>query len=144
MSTFKSPLKSGDKAQDALGNVVLTQSATMTFADFGTAKNLFKIAKPYRIVDLFADVDTAFNSSGTDLLDLGKTGTAEQFAADIDVSSTGRKTGIQAAKFANLVDSTDDGSVEQIIGTLAQSVADASAGSLTVTIVYVSTKTLAD
>lgn len=143
MTTFNGPLRVGDKAQDAVGHVRLSQTAFVTFANT-TAKVLFRIPKPYRISDIFIDVTTAFNSSGTDLLDIGKLGNANFYSDDVDISSTGRKSGVQTAKLANLVDTTDDNSVEVITATFAQSVADASAGYAVVTIEYSSIKQLSD
>ena len=54
-----------------------------------TAKDLFTLPAGARPLRFLVDVDTAFNDSGTDLLDIGKPGTAAYFANDVDVSATG-------------------------------------------------------
>jgi hypothetical protein len=52
-----------------------------------TAKNLFTIPRGSEIVGWTVVVKTAFDDTGTDLLDIGITGTLEKFAVDLDVSS---------------------------------------------------------
>jgi len=143
MSTFSSPLNSGDVAQNAVGYVLMTQASTLTFADTA-AKALFNIPKPYQIVDVYIDVTTVFNSSGTDLVTIGFAGTQNAFATAIDVASTGRKRGSAgAAQLANFLNTTDDGTVLAVTGLFTQSVADATTGAANIVIVYSVPKTLA-
>ena len=71
---------------------------TLAFGDT-TAKAMFTIPAGAVIIDWIINVTTAFNSDGTDLVDIGISGTQEKFAADVDVGSTGLKTaGVVAAQ----------------------------------------------
>lgn len=108
--------------------VTLTLQGTVAYTDT-TAKTLGTLPAGARILDIIVDVETAFNSSGTDLLDLGKTGTANHYINDLDIAATGRK----APTLTNLGKSTTPITV---IATYVQSVADATTGSATVTILY--------
>jgi len=62
---------------------VIEKTATLTYLDNGVAVELFTLPASARILRFMVDVETAFNDSGTDLLDIGKIGTGEFFAADI-------------------------------------------------------------
>lgn len=131
------PMKLGtvkDGAGANMGGVVVSQAATVTFADT-SAKNLFIIPAGSRIVSFVIDVTTAFNSSGTDLLDIGTTANGALYVNDADVSSTGHIVATLVA--ANLASVINVGSTDvQITATYAQSVADAAAGSALVSVVY--------
>lgn len=97
-----------------------------------TPKSLFTLPKGAIIIAWITNVGTAFNSSGTDLLDLGDTATGARFANDIDVSSTGQKlTGYVPTELNTPL--TED---TVITATYAQGVADASAGAAVVACVY--------
>lgn len=113
---------------DDEGGVLVAFTNTVAYTDTA-AKNLFVLPSKAKIVSIHVDVTTAFNSSGTDLLDLGKTGTANHFKNDLDVSSAAQTV----TGWSNL---GDVGSSDvQVIATYAQSVADASAGAARVTFV---------
>lgn len=112
----------------ALGATVLAAQNHFTFADT-TAKTMFALPAGARIINIVVDVETAFNSSGTDLLDLGKTGTDNHYINDLDIAAVGRK----APTLTNLGVSTTPITV---IATFVQSVADATTGSATVTVTY--------
>jgi hypothetical protein len=118
-------------APPLMGGSLAVKHAQVTFADT-TAKNLFKLPKGAVIVAWIVNVVTAFNSSGTDLLDIGVSGTAARFANDIDVSSAGQKlTGFVAAElFTPLTEDT------QVTAIFVQSVADAAAGDADVACLY--------
>lgn len=111
---------------DSGGGVLVGLTATVDYTDTA-AKNLFVLPANTVVVGIFVNVTTAFNSTGTDLLDIGKTGTANHFKDDLSVAATGQTV----TGWSNLgsVGSSD----VQVIGTFAQSVADATAGSATVT-----------
>lgn len=108
--------------------VTLFAQNTVAYTDT-TAKTLFTLPAGARILDIKVDVETAFNSSGTDLLDLGKTGTANHYINDLDIAATGRK----APTLTNLGAST---APITVIATFVQSIADATAGLATVTVIY--------
>lgn len=109
------------------GAVLMAQN-TVAYTDT-VAKTLFTLPAGARVIDIKVDVETAFNSSGTDLLDVGKSGTNNHFLDDLDVAATGRK----APTLTNLGRNATPIVVTAIY---AQSVADATAGSATVTFLY--------
>lgn len=75
----------------SLTSAVYCQRATLAYTDT-TAKTLFTIPDGAVIIDWVLNVTTNFDSDGTDQVDIGITGTAEKFAANLDVSTTGLKT----------------------------------------------------
>lgn len=93
-----------------------------------TATTLFSL--PAGATPLFAvvQVATAFNDSGTDLVDFGVPGTADAFASDVDVSATG--SFLVTLANANLTGPT------AFTATYIGANSDATAGRLTVTVVY--------
>ena len=118
-------------APPLLGGSLAVKHARVTFANTTTA-NLFKLPKGAVIVDFIVNVRTAFNSSGTDLLDIGDASTGNRFKNDLDVASSGQTvTGwVVGELFTPLTDET------QITAIYAQSVADASAGSADIACIY--------
>ena len=114
-------------ASDDGGGVLVGLTNTVAFGDTA-AKNLFVVPKGAIIVNVVVDVTTAFNSSGTDLLDIGKTGTANHFKDDLVVSAAGQTV----TGWSNLGAMAAD---TQVIATYVQSVADASAGAARVTFI---------
>lgn len=131
-ATLRSPSNRDTFNEDATGGQkgVFARTNTVTFADT-TAKTLFTLPARARILDIKVDVDTAFDSSGTDQLSVGKSGTNNHFVSALDVSSTGRKT----PTLTNL--GTVGAADIAVVGIYAQSVADATAGQATVTVLYV-------
>jgi hypothetical protein len=75
-------------------------------------------------------VNVAFNSSGTDLLDIGTTANDDLYATDLDLSSIAFVALDEAVDMSVSADTT-------ITCTAAQSVADATAGSGEVVICYI-------
>lgn len=133
-------LQVGDKknsatgASEAFGTAVVSQSALVTFADT-TAKDLFVIPANSQIIDFYVDVLTVFNSSGTDLLDIGVSGTAQLFADDLVVSAAARLLG--SSKATKLLNYDDIGASQITVqGLYKQSVADATTGNARITVVY--------
>jgi len=138
-TTFSGPIKSGTVKVGATANVgktVLFQTNTIAYTDT-TAKPLFYLPANAKIIDVYVDVTTAFNSSGTDLLTVGTAADPDAFVDDADVSTTGRKLGsANAIALAN--QATGVGTADIAIqGVFTQSVADASAGAARVTVLYV-------
>jgi hypothetical protein len=74
---------------DAYSQVVFQSRNTVAYTD-ATAKNLFKIPANADIIGITLNVTTLFNDSGTDLLSIGKTGTANFYRSAFDVSSAGQ------------------------------------------------------
>lgn len=116
----------------ALGGRVNVKFASVTFEDT-TAKALFTLPQGAEIVDWQVNVTTAFNGSGTDLLDIGKAGDGDAFANDLNVATaTQLKTGfVPSAMFTPLAEDTT------VTATFAQSVADADAGEAVVACFYI-------
>jgi hypothetical protein len=80
------------------GGAISTLRNTLAYTDT-TAKALFTIPAGAIIVGWVINVTTLFNSDGTDLVDIGVSGTQEKFAADVDVATAGLKTaGVVAAQ----------------------------------------------
>ena len=79
------------------------------------------------IVDIKVDVQTAF-SGGSGILDIGKSGDADYFANDIDVSGTGRATVTLTEAAENLGD--------RPVTLVAQAVGSDTAGACTIMVTY--------
>jgi hypothetical protein len=136
-ATHLGPYRLGTIKEGAARNCgvnVVSQSATVTFADT-TAKNLFILPAGAQVLSIFVDVLTVFNSSGTEVLDIGKTGTANFFVDDQTLTALGHfNCTFVAANVATIfnVGTTDI----QVTATFVQSVADATTGSARVTFLY--------
>lgn len=96
-----------------------------------TAKEMWTLPAGCRPLRLLVDIETAFNSSGTDLLDIGKVGSNAYYANDVDVSSTGT-TAITPLNNDELTAMTT------FTAIFVQSVADATTGLATVILEYAS------
>lgn len=109
------------------GGALSALRATLAFGDT-TAKSLFTIPAGAIIVDWILNVTTAFNSDGTDQVDIGISGTAEKFAADVDVGSTGLKsTGVVAAQIGAV-----QATAQAVQGIYAAGGSEANAGAMTI------------
>ena len=112
----------------ALSRTVVENSETILFTNTA-AKTLFTL--PIGAVPLFASVyvKTAFNDSGTNLLSIGKAGSAAYYASGVSLDATG-------ALLIALNESDTLESRQGITATFAGSVGDATAGRAIVRIVY--------
>jgi hypothetical protein len=114
------------------GGVVNVKYAAFAYTDT-TAKALFTLPKGAEIVGWNVNITTAFNSSGTDLLDVGDGTTANRFANDLVLSTAAQLvTGFDPDEM--FVELTDD---TTIYATYVQSVADADAGQATLACFYI-------
>lgn len=106
---------------------------TVTFEDAGVAVKVGTIPAGSLIsyTASGAHVSTAFSGTGTDLLDIGTSGTADLFASDLDVSAAGFKQ--LDNNVAGLLVTADT----DIYATYTDTNADAGAGSAVVVIAYV-------
>lgn len=117
------------------GLPILVQTATVAYTNT-TAKNLFILPAGSQVLSVIVDVTTAFDSSGTDLLDIGTTASGALYVNDLDVSSTGHNVCTLVA--ANLASILNVGTSDvTVTATYAQSVADAANGAATVTVLYI-------
>ena len=121
------------------GLPILSQAGTVAYTDT-SAKSLFILPAGSKIISVIVDVTTAFNSSGTDLLDVGTTANGALYVNDLDVSSTGHNVCTLVA--GNLASILNVGTSDvTVTATYAQSVADAAAGAATVTVNYIQRNT---
>jgi hypothetical protein len=112
----------------ALSRTVVEMSETILFTNT-TAKSLFTL--PIGAVPLFASVHvkTAFNGSGTNLLSIGKAGSAAYYASGVPLDATG----------AVLIALNESDTLEKrqgITATFTDGAADATAGRAIVRVVY--------
>lgn len=108
----------------------------ITFADFGTTVTVGKIPAGASVIGGGVHVITAFNSSGTDLLDVGFIGSttdADGYATDLDISSVGFKALDELGATTNIQQTVDT----TVTCAPAQSIADATAGVADVIVTYV-------
>lgn len=96
-----------------------------------TATALFTLPAGAVPLEVLVDVTTTFNDSGTDVIDVGKTGTGDFFVADVAVTSTGRKVPTRT----NLGVSVGTSAVT-VTAIYAGQNGDASAGAATITVLY--------
>lgn len=125
----------GPYTKDASGYVtgggVTTLRATLAYTDT-TAKALFTIPAGAYIVQWVLNVTTAFDSDGTDLVDIGITGTAEKFAANVDVAATGLKTtGVVAAQIGAV-----QATAQPVLGIYAAGGSAATAGAMVILVQF--------
>lgn len=120
MSTFYKSYVAGSTSSNALQTLIATVAYTDT-----VGKALFTIPAGAYIFQWIINVTTAFNDSGTDILDLGVSGTTQKFAAAVDVSSTGLKTALVVAAQVGVIQSTAQAILGQYTGQNANSSAGA-------------------
>lgn len=147
-TTFENAVKVGDKLNSAtgdvvaLGHVAVAQSALVGFADDGSAVDICTVPANSQIIEIYVDVLTAFDDTGTDLLDIGKSGAADHFANDLDLSSAARLLGSSDA--SQLANYDDIGTAQVTIqATYTGQNSDAAAGSARVTVLYIPNNNLA-
>lgn len=104
----------------------------ITYADAGVAKTVGVIPAGSVILkpNSGINVHTAFNSSGTDLIDVGTSADDDLYATDLAAQTVGFAPLDEAVSFYVAADTT-------ITATYSQSVADATAGAAQVVIAYI-------
>jgi hypothetical protein len=105
---------------------------SFTFADYGDVLTVGILPNGAQIHKSMSGVfvNVAFDSSGTDLLDIGTSANDDLYATDLDLSSIAFVALDEAVSMIVAADTT-------IIATPAQSVADADAGTAEVVICYI-------
>lgn len=91
MTTFKAPLRVWGDDKDInvdTGDVVITQSLGFIFSE--TTINLFILPTNARILDFTIDVEVAFNSGTSNILDIGVASDQALYADDINLQTQGR------------------------------------------------------
>lgn len=108
----------------------------ITFADYGTTVTIGKIPANASVIGGGVHVTTAFNSSGTDLLDVGFIGSttdADGYATQLQLNAVGYIVLDELATTTNIKQTVDT----TVTCAPTQSVADATAGVGEVYITYV-------
>lgn len=104
---------------------------TVGFGDAGTAVTIGQLPDGAVVIGAIINVTTAFNSSGTDLIDVGTAADPDGFVVDHDASSAGNSGVVGGGALIGTIATQD--TVEVLY---SQSVADAAAGSAIVTVLY--------
>lgn len=144
-TTFSGPIRSGTIKNTTgttvgtnvanVGNVVLSQTGTIAYTDDGTAVAIATVPANSQIIEIYVDVLTPFDGTGTDLVDLGDGTTANLYADNLDVSSAARV--LASSDVSQLAELDDVGTSDvTIYATYTDANSDASAGSARITVVY--------
>lgn len=132
-----SSLNSGVSAREIGYGVVQALRKRITYADNGTAITVGKLPPGSSIVGGGVHIITAFNDSGTDVLDVGFVGSttdADGYATDLDLSAVGYIVLDELAATTNI-----QGTVEHTVtATYAGQNSNATAGTADVIVLYVS------
>jgi hypothetical protein len=123
------------------GQVVMAQSFSFGFATEGAATNTNVIIPANsQIVAIDVNVETAFNDSGTDILEIGSSADTDLYVNDVAISAVGKIALGTAALCANW---KDIGTSDVRIGFIYNGANDdATAGAATATISYLQNNNL--
>jgi hypothetical protein len=129
-------LMTGVNAKEIGYGVVQTMIKKITFADFATTVTVGKMPAYSHVVGGGVHVVTAFNSSGTDLLDVGFIGSttdADGYATLLTLAAVGYIVLDELAATTNIMQAVET----TVTCAPAQSVADATAGEAYVIVNFV-------
>jgi|TARA_B110000259_G_scaffold138381_1_gene155790 hypothetical protein len=145
ITTFSGPIKAGTIRNTTgatagtnmqnTGFVVMSQQVQFAFGDEGADVNTTAVIPANsQIIDIKINVETAFNDTGADLLDIGVVGNSDLYVNDFDINATGSFALGAAGLCANWLDvgATD----VQIAFIYNGANNDASTGAGTFTIMY--------
>ena len=123
------------------GQVLMSQSFSFAYSTEGSATDTtVVIPANSQIVSIEVNVETAFNDSGTDLLEVGSSADTDLYINDVSIAAIGKIALGTAALCANW---KDIGSSDIKIGYIYNGANnDASAGAATVTINYLQNNNL--
>ena len=150
-TTFSGPIKAGTISNTTgttvgtnvknVGQVLMSQSFSFAYSTEGSATDTtVVIPANSQIVSIEVNVETAFNDSGTDLLEIGSSADTDLYVNDVAISAVGKIALGTAALCANWKDiGTSDIKVGYIYNGANN---DASAGAATVTINYLQNNNL--
>lgn len=134
--TWSGPMRAGTQREGAsqnLGNVVLMQSAVLTFDATLVQNATFFLPSSSQLIDVFADTRIVFDSATSATLSFGITAGGTEYGGSLDVKTAGRKrptlTVAQAVAYGSIAANTS------LIATVT-SVGQPTTGSLQVTILY--------
>ena len=150
-TTFSGPIKAGTISNTTgttvgtnvknVGQVLMSQSFSFTYSTEGSATDTtVVIPANSQIVSIEVNVETAFNDSGNDLLEVGSSADTDLYINDVSIAAIGKIALGTAALCANW---KDIGSSDVKIGYIYNGANnDASAGAATVTINYLQNNNL--
>ena len=144
-TTFSGPIKAGTISNTTgttagtdmknTGQVLMSQTFSFDYTVEGTATDTaVVIPANSQIVSVDVNVETAFNDSGSDLLEVGSSADTDLYVNDTDISAIGSIAMGTAALCANW---KDIGTTDIVVGYIYNGANNnASAGAATVTISY--------
>ena len=150
-TTFSGPIKAGTISNTTgttvgtnvknVGQVLMSQSFSFAYGTEGSATDTnVVIPANSQIVRIDVNVETAFNDSGTDLLEIGSSADTDLYVNDVAISAVGKIALGTAALCANWKDiGTSDVRVGYIYNGAND---DATAGAATATISYLQNNNL--
>ena len=150
-TTFSGPIKAGTISNTTgttvgsnvknVGQVLMSQSFSFAYSTEGSATDTtVVIPANSQIVSIEVNVETAFNDSGNDLLEVGSSADTDLYINDVSIAAIGKIALGTAALCANWKDiGTSDIKVGYIYNGANN---DASAGAATVTINYLQNNNL--
>ena len=150
-TTFSGPIKAGTISNTTgttvgddvknTGQVLMSQTFSFDYTVEGTATDTnVVIPANSQIVSVDVNVETAFNDSGADILEVGSSADTDLYVNDTDISAVGSIAMGAAALCANW---KDIGSSDIRVGYIYNGANnDASAGAATVTINYLQNNNL--
>ena len=150
-TTFSGPIKAGPISNTTgttagtdmknTGQVLMSQTFSFDYTVEGTATDTaVVIPANSQIVSVDVNVETAFNDSGSDLLEVGSSADTDLYVNDTVISAIGSIAMGTAALCANW---KDIGTTDIVVGYIYNGANnDASAGAATVTINYLQNNNL--
>ena len=150
-TTFSGPIKAGTISNTTgttvgtnvknVGQVLMSQSFSFAYGTEGAATDTNVVIQANsQIVSVDVNVETAFNDSGTDLLEVGSSADTDLYVNDVAISAVGKIALGTAALCANWKDiGTSDVRVGYIYNGAND---DATAGAATATISYLQNNNL--
>ena len=150
-TTFSGPIKAGTIPVTTgttagtdiknTGQVLMSQSFSFAYSTEGSATDTtVVIPANSQIVSIEVNVETAFNDSGSDLLEVGSSADTDLYVNDVSIAAIGKIALGTAALCANW---KDIGTTDIVVGYIYNGANnDASAGAATVTINYLQNNNL--
>jgi len=150
-TTFSGPIKAGTIPVTTgttagtdiknTGQVLMSQSFSFAYGTEGSATDTtVVIPANSQIVSIEVNVETAFNDSGSDLLEVGSSADTDLYINDVSIAAIGKIALGTAALCANW---KDIGTTDIVVGYIYNGANnDASAGAATVTINYLQNNNL--
>ena len=150
-TTFSGPIKAGTIPVTTgttagtdiknTGQVLMSQSFSFAYTTEGSATDTtVVIPANSQIVSIEVNVETAFNDSGSDLLEVGSSADTDLYVNDVSIAAIGKIALGTAALCANW---KDIGTTDIVVGYIYNGANnDADAGAATVTINYLQNNNL--